>query len=259
MLQLKINTMGNLSSTLRQIVFQPPIFRFNSEISQKSKPISTKRGYNIPMLHLESSTSKTILVYSHGNAEDINSSLNWCSELHQQLDVDVVVYDYCGYGMHQKDSDGVEPTEENVVADITDVINYLLRNYSEKKIVLYGRSLGAAPSISAAAKFSPEKVCGLIIQSGFTTPVKTRLNVSLPFDFFRNEDIIPRCQQPCCIIHGKKDNVVPFTNGETLARLAPNLWRGKGNWISNGTHNNLNIIYTDKIIQIIRCYINDVC
>jgi len=42
------------------------------------------------------------LIYSHGNAEDIGQSIFWMKKLRNQLQVDVVTYDYIGYGVSKR-------------------------------------------------------------------------------------------------------------------------------------------------------------
>ena len=39
------------------------------------------------------------LLYSHGNAEDLNISYGWMRRLSRALNVNVLGYDYTGYGI----------------------------------------------------------------------------------------------------------------------------------------------------------------
>lgn len=39
------------------------------------------------------------LLYSHGNAEDLNSSYSWMRRLSRDLNVNVIGYDYTGYAL----------------------------------------------------------------------------------------------------------------------------------------------------------------
>jgi hypothetical protein len=38
------------------------------------------------------------ILFSHGNAEDLNSAYYWMRKLSRDLDVNVMGYDYTGYG-----------------------------------------------------------------------------------------------------------------------------------------------------------------
>ena len=62
---------------------------------------------------------------------------------------------------------------------------------------------------------------------------------NLPYDMFPNLDRIKNTSCPIFIIHGTKDEVVPFSNGEELFLAAPIGLRAKPLWIDGGCHNNL--------------------
>ena len=58
-----------------------------------------------------------------------------CSQIASHLDVDVILYDYEGYGY----SDG-SPSEEAMLRDLDVVFQYALGSFSPKHIFLYGES-----------------------------------------------------------------------------------------------------------------------
>src|SRR5437773_1996087 len=93
-------------------------------------------------------------------------------------------------------------------------------------IISYGRSVGNGASIDLASR---RPVGGLIVQSGFTSAfvVLTKIPI-VPFDKFRNISKIRQVKCPVLVIHGRKDNVIPFHNGERLFDAAPsaksNFW-----------------------------------
>jgi abhydrolase domain-containing protein 17 len=62
-------------------------------------------------------------------------------------------------------------------------------------------------------------------------------------DMFPNIDRIQHITAPIFIIHGTKDEVVPFWNGEELWLVAPKKWRTRPLWIDGGGHNNLETFY----------------
>lgn len=73
--------------------------------------------------------------------------------------------------------------------------------------------------------------------------------VAFPFrftfygDLFPNVDRIPNISCPVFIIHGTKDEVIPFWNGEQLFFSAPVQFRAKPFWIDGAGHNNLEVFF----------------
>lgn len=171
-------------------------------------------GHISAVLLRHGGTRRTIL-YSHGNGEDLGMIMQRLGPL-RDAGFNVFAYDYPGYGT----SDG-EPTEQNVYAAADAAYRYLtghLRLQGEE-IVLYGRSLGGAPTLRLAAR---NEVGGVITESAFTSaftvPVPRRL---LWWDKFDNLRQLRQVQCPVLIIHGRQDGIVPFRHAEALLEAAP--------------------------------------
>jgi len=212
--------------------------------------------YNIPLVHIVNPRSRFILVYSHGNSEDVRLIFDWCTTLSKRLSVDVVAYDYCGYGMHVLCQDQTKPSEQNVLNDVMDVVQHAFDvARDDQMVVVYGRSLGSGPSVYAAAHH-PD-VSGLIIESGFLTCAKTVVNTggwTLPFDMFRNENAIELCEQLTLVMHGTHDHVVPFSHGVGLHSRLKRPFTPC--WIEGGGHNDLDTTHCEEIIQSLNYYMH---
>jgi hypothetical protein len=59
--------------------------------------LKTSKGNDIAATYVDRKASVTIL-FSHGNAEDLNSCCNFMHQLSTLLDVNVMGYDFSGYG-----------------------------------------------------------------------------------------------------------------------------------------------------------------
>ena len=251
-----------MGQVLNRVVFQPPKAVIMNDV--KYNLLRTDRGYDIPYVHIRRSGSIATLLYSHGNSEDIHTVYKWCELLSQELGVDVVVYDYCGYGLHQLTGEAVQPTQANVEADVLDMLDWIKKKFPTKIVVCYGRSLGSAPSIYAAAS-RPTTVGGLIIESGFTSCVKTLWNGPVLFDLFPNDRVLANCHQLTMVVHGTADHVVPFNHGRTLfdiCRKNGTAWSANatdpsGVWIHNAGHNDLDTAFTEELLHNLRHYLND--
>lgn len=117
--------MGDTVSTL---LFQPPPPTKLKE--EKVIWLKTRRGATVPAFYIsyrslggaDVSRSLTLeelkkskaaegitILYSHANAEDLGSIYPWCKYLSKMLRVNLMAYDYTGYGMAYKQG------ESNVV------------------------------------------------------------------------------------------------------------------------------------------------
>lgn len=245
-----ISIMGQL---MQKAVFQPPQPQLRPSVMDKAGFVqSSHNAYNIPIVHIKIPGSTWVLVYSHGNSEDLSLIFEWCQTLAMNLNADVIAYEYCGYGMHVLNHDQTAPSEKNVFNDVLDVVTYARSTAdSHKFVVVYGRSLGSGPSVYAASHHP--HVDGLIVESGFLTCAKTVVNMgfTLPFDLFRNEDLASQCTPLSLVIHGTHDHVVPFSHGVALHKRLPNTF-GSLVRIENGEHNDLDSIHQHEVIQSIR-------
>ena len=62
---------------------------------------------------------------------------------------------------------------------------------------------------------------------------------TLPGDMFPNIDRMANMACPVLIIHGTRDEIVPFWNGEMLFLETPICWRARPMWIDGAGHNNI--------------------
>jgi abhydrolase domain-containing protein 17 len=62
---------------------------------------------------------------------------------------------------------------------------------------------------------------------------------TIPGDMFCNIDIIDEVESPVTIIHGTRDEVVPFWHGEGLFERCRQEWRCKPLWVTDAGHNNI--------------------
>mmetsp|Transcript_22007 Transcript_22007/g.22743 ORF Transcript_22007/g.22743 Transcript_22007/m.22743 type:complete len:199 (+) Transcript_22007:3-599(+) len=172
---------------------------------------------------------------------------DWFLELSEKIKVNIIAYDYEGYGK----AIGT-PNEQSCYENIEAVYSYLTETHhiSPDKIILYGRSLGSGPSTYLANKLSQQGVHlgGLILQSPILSIYRVAFNFrfTLPGDFFPNIDRISTVACPVYIIHGTRDEIVPFWNGEDLFLAAPVNWRAKPYWVEGAGHNNIETLLREE-------------
>jgi hypothetical protein len=165
---------------------------------------------------------------------------DWFNDLARVLRVNIMAYDYTGYGKSRG-----TPDETSCYADIDAAYRYLLtvRKYQPEQIVLYGRSLGSGPSCYLAAKTGREgrSVAGVILQSPLLSAYRVAFNFrfTCPGDKFPNVDYAPHIRCPVFIVHGTQDEVVPFWHGQELFLALHQSWRSKPFWVEGAGHNNI--------------------
>jgi len=237
---------------VNSILFQPPTCRRLPEKVAVSW-VKTSRGDNIPTIFIEhekiqkkrkgsknqnrstikksgsfsssNSNGKLTLLYSHANSEDLGMLYNKLEYMAQELNVNILAYDYTGYGYSKVNFPDSEPSEEACYADIEAVYSYL-NNYLKvphQKIVLFGRSVGTGPSCYLAEKLSSHGIHlgGVILHSPFLSIYRVvadcGFSLTMCGDAFPNVDFVEGIDNcPVYIIHGTDDEIVPFYHGCAL-------------------------------------------
>ena len=171
-----------------------------------------------------------------------------------------IVVDYRGYGR----STGM-PGIATMFSDAHDVLNHfsdwLKQNHRNGPIWIMGRSLGSASAIELAAS-CPEKINGLIIESGFahTLPLLQRLGINTTIlntensQVFSNAEKISRYAGPTLIIHGQYDQIIQLQHGNDLFSTSPAV-RKKMHVINGADHNTLLMIGGREYFDVIKDFI----
>ena len=159
--------------------------------------------------------------------------------------MNAVVYEYTGFG----ESNGRLPGEESLYEDIETVYLYLTENLniSPDNIILYGRSIGSGPSCYLAEKYD---VAGVILHAGLLSAFRVLFNLrwTLPFDKFPNSDRIKNIDCPVYIVHGRRDEIVPFYHAQEL--YANSVHKYPPYYVDGAGHNNIEKFATDYLQRI---------
>ena len=163
---------------------------------------------------------KAVVLFAHGNAGNLSHRIDTLRALHRR-GVAVMIFDYRGYGR----SEG-SPSEAGVLADARAARSWLAdkAGVAPSKLVLMGRSLGAAVMVDLAAQEAPR---GLVLESTFTSlpDVGAFHYPWLPVRLFmrnRLESIekIGDYHGPLLQCHGDADTIIPIGLGRRLFEAA---------------------------------------
>jgi len=162
------------------------------------------------------------ILWCHGNAGNISHRLDNMKILHDRIGIGMFIFDYRGYGRSQG-----QPSEAGTYLDAEAALSYLRSrpDIDQDAIVIFGRSLGGAVAVDLASK---HPCLGLILESTFTSLVdlfEVPIDINdlrgrmapIKYDSFSK---IKRISVPLLMLHGNRDEVVPFESGCTLYKAA---------------------------------------
>ncbi|CAI9280466.1 unnamed protein product [Lactuca saligna] len=244
---------GVTSSMAAKLAFFPPNPPFYKVVTEKSSglllldrfphrenvdvlKLPTRRGNKIVAVYVRYPMATRTILYSHGNAADIGQMYELFIDLSIHLKVNLMGYDYSGYGQ----SSG-KPSEHNTYADIEAAYKCLEESYNTKQedIILYGQSVGSGPTVNLAARLP--RLRAVVLHS----PILSGLRVMYPvkhtywFDIYKNIDKIQFVKCPVLVIHGTADEVVDCSHGKQLWELCEEKYEPL--WIKGGKHCNLEL------------------
>ena len=176
--------------------------------------LDTADGERVVAWHLPPRADKPVVLYFHGNG----GALRHRVDRYRALTADgtgLVALSYRGYG----GSSG-RPTEEGLINDALAAYRYAAAAYPPERIALWGESLGSGVAVALAA----EKPVGrLVLEAPFTSAADVGASVYwfvpvrlLMKDQYRSDLRIGKVTAPVLVLHGDRDNVVPFALGERL-------------------------------------------
>lgn len=179
-------------------------------------------------------TKKAIILFLHGNAGNISTQIFGVGWL-LQYDLELFLFDYRGYGNSQG-----EVEIEGAHRDVCRMIRFAELQSLQENLPLFviGESLGASFLITSLAKFqncgTPQ---GVVIISPFLSYPEVARDTLRPLGVFRyplyplswfvRADYDPKKflndypDIPTLILHGEKDQIVPYSHGKRLFDMLP--------------------------------------
>lgn len=182
--------------------------------------LTSDDGVRLHAWYLPADAARATLLFLHGNAGNISHRLE-SLRLFNRLGLSVLILDYRGYGR----SEGT-PGEEGLLRDARAGWDHLVatRGETPERIVVFGRSMGAAVAAALAAERRP---AALVLESGFTSvpdlaaqlywwaPARRLAKLK-----FATREALATVRAPVLIIHSVDDELVPFAHGEALYAAA---------------------------------------
>ncbi|MCK9197237.1 MAG: alpha/beta hydrolase [Syntrophales bacterium] len=224
------------------LIFFPEIlppdnkYAFSEPFEELTLPVA---GATLNAVLFKVANAKGVILYFHGNAGSLRTWGDVARDFTSR-GYDILIPDYRGFGK----STGSIAGEKQMLADGLAVYGYLKKYYPENRIILYGRSIGTGVATFAARSGKPRM---LILESPYLSltdlasyhyPFLPKSLISLFLKYpFRTDLWIPEVACPIYLIHGTRDDIIPFDASsrlELLIKSPHKLIR-----IEGGGHNNL--------------------
>jgi uncharacterized protein len=214
----------------------------------------TRDGVQLHGWFIPHQESRATFVWFHGNAGNISDRLLNLKLLHDNIKTDIFIFDYRGYGR----SEG-SISEEGTYLDGEAAIQYLLgrRDAGARQLILFGRSLGAAIAAEMAIRFDSS---GVILESPFVSirQMAHAIFPALPIGpllrtRYDTVEKVRNLKTPLLVLHGDRDEVVPFAQGKKVYEVAP----GPKTFhrIVGASHNDTFIVGGEKYFRALREFI----
>ncbi len=190
------------------------------------------------------------LVFFHGNAGELSNRIYKLNELNK-LDINILLISWRGFSGNEG-----SPTEDNLYKDAEAAIQWLNRKeVKNNRIILYGESLGTGVAVEIGKK---NNFNSIILESPFTS-MENAAKIYYPYlpvklllkDKYDSLSKITTIKTPILIMHGKKDDIVPFSMGKELFEKANN---PKHSYFTSDDDHMME--FNDQIITIIKNFIN---
>jgi uncharacterized protein len=181
--------------------------------------ITTADSVRLSAIHFARYGSEKIVLYFHGNAENLKS-WQYGHPIYNAMKTDALVFDYRGYG-----KSGGAITEAGLYRD-GEAVYAFARNlgYADTNIILHGRSIGTGIAVETARG---KKMHALILESPYAN-LRDMIYREYWFMFPRlylayslnSCEKMGEIHAPVFILHGTEDGVIPHRYGQELFNCA---------------------------------------
>jgi fermentation-respiration switch protein FrsA (DUF1100 family) len=227
-------------------------------------------GWLMPVPGGRSRQAPTI-IYFHGNAGNLGMRLPLYEELFFRLGMNVVAFDYRGYGR----STG-KPNEAGLRLDAEAVVNFVRTRLQGEvdvtKLLLFGRSLGGSVATWYAGKSTGASgggIKGLIIENTFMSIGDLAVKLFALLKVFRPllplllkskweaKEHIRGVQVPVMLLSAQLDALVPPAHMNTLFENAPDNALTRIHRFFMGGHNDTPLRQPDKYYAAFKTFLAD--
>jgi fermentation-respiration switch protein FrsA (DUF1100 family) len=155
------------------------------------------------------------MLFFHGNAEDLNLSFELINVFRTILCINVLAVEYPGYGVYKG-----KPSSKALIQDAECIYEFVKKTlkFPSKDIFVFGRSIGTGPATHLARY---KRVGCLLLMSAYTSIKAVAKHIGkflscLIKERFNNIENIKHITCPVFLVHGKMDQLIPYTHSLLL-------------------------------------------
>ena len=186
------------------------------------KKVKISTSDNIELLgwyHKKNLKDFKTLIYFHGNAGSLENRIYKLNHF-EDMNINFLIIAWRGFSGNEG-----KPSEQGLYEDGASTIDWLKKKgVTEKNIILYGESLGTGVATQLAQN---KEFAGVILETPFTS-MTDAAKIFYPYipvnlllkDKFENYKKIKNINSPILIMHGEKDQIVPFSMGKKIYEIA---------------------------------------
>jgi hypothetical protein len=229
-----IDSIASSNQLITEILYYPPEYFDKNDINNYSGAKLLYIG-GTSTVEIKPTINKyphQLIIFSHGNATDIFSMLDYLHTLSNAIGITMVCYDYPSYGL----SKGI-PTEQTCVDALTRVTNH----YKDKRVLQIGQSLGTGVVMGFVSNnewnenimlISPYKSIPRVIVDSFVA------ESCIANHRFSSIAKIENVICPVKMFHGLQDELILHTHTQDLFDALKNK-KFQPTYFDNCDHNNI--------------------
>jgi hypothetical protein len=191
-------------------------------------------GRNLNLVQFPSQKKKGVLLYFHGNMDNVER-YGSVAPLFTDSGYEVWMMDYPGFG---KTTGSLN--EKTVYSDAERIYQMAIEKFPASEIVIYGRSLGTG----IAAQLAGAHPCKMLLLETPYYSMKSLARTYFPIYpigrlakyNFSVHDYLGKVTAPIYLLHGDRDEVVPYSQSVRLRKEHPGVHLVT---IPDGRHNDL--------------------
>ena len=181
-------------------------------------------GARLSTAHLQLPNPRGVVFFLHGNSGNLRDCLVDLDAF-RQVNFDVVMFDYRGYGK----SSGCIASEEQLRSDVRTVWAAFAAQYDGKRVVIAGQSLGTALAAGLAAELGESghapDLTFLVSPYSSMRALAEELYPWVPRKVLRyplhTAEHAARLSGPLMLVHGDKDELIGIHHSHALRTAAP--------------------------------------
>jgi len=225
-------------------------YHFDVPFSEVEIPFNKTDTLNMVKFTPVDSVRKGVVIYFHGNKENINRFAKFSSNF-TRLGYEVWMADYPGYGKSVGNR-----TEKILYEQSLQIFKMASSKYAKDSIVIYGKSLGTGIAAYLASRYDCKQLIletpyysipDLLGYYAFIYPMQRMSKYKIP-----TYQYLESVKSPIVIFHGTNDGLIPYRCAKKLKEvLKPT---DQFITIEKGSHNDINDfpLYHQKLDSLLK-------